>query len=364
MSQVALAFADAPQTAPVAAALPEPGSPARTGFELGWDHARHGLLPPASHADAASALRQGWEAGRAIIGPRTRPAHLAVRRWLALRVQAWEQGVAFEEVQLTPHYIAQLDAVVCPVTRQPLAGHGDRGVVARVFEGAGCAAGNLVLLDATAAAAKAGRRWDDARLQAVLAEARPGHEAAEVTLDRDAWARLSTLMSFCTPLPHELAAKLPLRVLPPNRLRLLNPIQGLQALITRLLLRPGYAERSQRLAALLPAGEVRRDFLLVFHSLLPRAWDGGRPQGLRQLRERLEDGWAQPALLRRWQRFAAHFDASSAEALVRRALEAGLGDTHVELHPAERATEGWALETRGRVERAPRGPALRLVPTT
>ena len=58
------------------------------------------------------------------------------------------------------------------------------------------------------------------------------HQAASQTdgcvhgLDAAAWMRVAVLISFVTPLTHEQAARPPLRVLPPNRLRLLNPCRG------------------------------------------------------------------------------------------------------------------------------------------
>jgi hypothetical protein len=136
-------------------------------------------------------------------------------------------------------------------------------------------------------------------------------------------------MSFVTPLPHEVAATLPLLVLPPNRLRLLNPIQGLQALITLLLTHPGFAARSAQLAALMPNVGLRRDYQLLFLSLLPRAWQDGRPADPVALRERLEDTWRNPLVLRRWQRLARQLTAEQAETLVRRAVARGLaGKSH------------------------------------
>ena len=56
-----------------AAATPdlfEPADPALTlhqhiGFELGWDHAHHGITPPAPYAHEPSPIRSGWLAGTA-----------------------------------------------------------------------------------------------------------------------------------------------------------------------------------------------------------------------------------------------------------------------------------------------------------
>jgi hypothetical protein len=359
MAQAAFAFDDTALPSPPAgrAEAPSAAHPADhddAGFELGQDFARHGLLPPAEHLLPANPLRQGWEAGRRRFATRPLPATATVQQWLQLRLQAWMAGRAFEAVQVTPHYLAQIDTPRCPITRSALtrgAGAESDATITRVFKDAGYAAGNLAVLSQRAASALAELRWDEARLLSVLAEARQtGLGAGSAQGLRGAeWARLATLMSFVTPLPHALAATLPLRVLPPNRLRLLNPIQGLQALITRLLTHAGYAERSRRLAELIDGPTARQDYQLVFLSLLPRAWDGGRPGDEAELRERLEDAWRDPQLLRRWQRFARHFSAAQAEDLVQRAVAAGLAGKacQVQVHGQEQATEGWALETGG-----------------
>jgi len=323
-----------------------------TAFELGWDHAHHGLVPPAEHLLPANPVRQGWEAGRASFGNRTLKPTRHVRKWLQLRLQAWKRGRAFEGVQVTPHYLAQIDTTRCPITRQALThatGEGTDASVDRVYNDAAYAAGNLAVISLRANQAKGDMRWDEARTLAVLAEARTTGAGAGTAdgLASAEWARMAVLMSFVTPLPHELAATLPLLVLPPNRLRLLNPIQGLQALITLLLTHPGFAARSAKLSAMLPGRELRRDYQLLFHSLLPRAWDGGRPMDTQLLRERLEDAWRSPLVLRRWQRFARQLSAEQAEALVQRAVATGLGSKAWQVHAEAQATEGWALETAG-----------------
>ncbi|MFX5464791.1 hypothetical protein ABTD44_20675, partial [Acinetobacter baumannii] len=82
--------------------------------------------------------------------------------------------------------------------------------------------------------------------------------------------RLAVLASFVTPLSHEQAAAMPLLVLPPNRLRLFNPIQALQALVTRQLATPGWSARLSRLEALLPTDALRSDFNRFLLALAPR----------------------------------------------------------------------------------------------
>lgn len=376
MAQAALALAFDDTDSPASGAQAPRGVPAiqgddPTGFELGWDHAQHGLVPPTEYLLPANPLRQGWEAGRAVFGQRLPRSSRHVRKWLQLRLHAWRRGRHFETHQVTPHYLAQIDTERCPVSRVALTratGLDTDASVDRVFNDAGYAAGNLAVLSTRVNTAKASLRWDEARLMAVMAETRThGPQAGTVDgLGAPEWARLAVLMSFVTALPHEVAASLPLLVLPPNRLRLLNPIQGLQTLITRLLLAPGYVERSERLAALLPSGEARRDFRLVFLSLLPHAWDRSRGAAgtlLAERRERLEDAWRCPVLLRRWQRLARHLDAAQAEAIVEQAMRQNLGggESRLTVHSQAVATEGWALETRGYAVSTP-GAQAQVVP--
>jgi hypothetical protein len=350
---------------------PEPRDPA---WLLGWDYAHHGLVPPAEQMLPGHPLRQGWEAGRSAFGSRTLKATRQVQQWLHLRLHAWRHGQAFEEVQVTPNFLAQIDRPRCPITRDSLSlavGAEPRtdtdATVTRLNEQAGYAAGNLATLSRRAARAKAGQRWSDARLQAVLAQTRQADGQAPATmpdgLSAAEWARLAVLMSFATPLPHEVAATLPLLVLPPNRLRLVNPIQGLQALITQQLLQHGFAVRIAQLTSLLPGLELRRDFHLFFHTLLPRAWQGGRPGSEQEMRDRLEDAWQQADVLRRWQRFSGQLGAEQADQLLRRLVAKGLAGTtrRAEWHPPARATEGWALDRAGA---APGPQALRASPET
>ena len=52
---------------------------------------------------------------------RTRPATLAVTRWLALRLAAWQRGEAFDDHQITPQVLRSLEvATHCPITGRAL----------------------------------------------------------------------------------------------------------------------------------------------------------------------------------------------------------------------------------------------------
>jgi hypothetical protein len=323
------------------------------GFDIGWDHARHGLLPPPQHWLPEHPVHQGFSAGRACFGGRTLAAARRVRLWLALRLHAWQRGLAFELAQVTPHYLGQLEAARCPVTRQWLGAA--EASVDRVCDAAGYAAGNLAMLSVTANRAKGRLRWDEALRRAHQTEAAQSAQGAAAGridgLDAAAWTRVAVLISFVTPLAHEQAARVPLRVLPPNRLRLLNPVQGLQALVTRELARPDGTRRLRALSELLPGDALRADFARFLSALLPRCLQAGRDADMQVLRDALEDAWADARVNRCWQRFALQLDEPLVERLLERCAAAGLSGTHLLLHEQANATEGWALETHGRVAR-------------
>jgi hypothetical protein len=70
------------------------------------------------------------------------------------------------------------------------------------------------------------------------------------------------------------------------------------------------------------------------------------------LRRVLEDVWADPLVLRRWQRLATGLTEAQCEQVVREAMRRGLAGPQVRWLPRELATEGWALESRGYVQPA------------
>lgn len=338
---------------------PATGTPwEATGFEIGWDHARHRLVPPAEHLHEAHPVRQGWQAGQALFGARTLRATAAVRQWLDLRLSAWQRGDAFEDLQVTPNFIAQLEPSRCPVTREPLthgSGQPTDAVVTRAFHGAGYAAGNLLVLSARAAAAKANCGWDDA-----LAFARQIESGAlphVAGLDAAQWQRLAVLMSLATPLKHAQVASLPLLALPPNRLRVINPVQALQAVLTRLFTRPAFARNVADLAAVMPSSVVRQAFQVFMHTLLARRVAAGPQADGPALREAMEQAWEHPLVQRRWQRLALSLSMGECEHLVQYAGRRKMAGADCHWLPRAAAVDGWALETQGRA--TARGPLQR-----
>ncbi len=319
------------------------------GFALGWDFAHHGLPPPALHLYANSPLRQGFLAGSATFGRRTLRANRYTQQWLQLRTHAWSRGRSFEDVQLTPNFLQQVEVGVCPITRQPLDTHkGSRNQaqIDRVRNDAGYAAGNIVMMSGSANLAKAEHDWLSASEVARSVEAGPIHRIAG--LGAAEWQRVALLCSFVTELPHEQAAALPLLVLPPNRLRLFNPIQALQAMLTRQLATPGWSARLARIEALLPTEACKADFNRFVLALAPRVLAATNLYREQEIRWALEDAWQQPLLLKRWTRFALHINAAQAEALVQRvAAKRLVNAVHVQQMSQPNATDGWALERGG-----------------
>lgn len=338
MNQATLSFA-APTTLPA-----DPAD--RVGSDIGWDHAHHGLVPPAELLHQGTPVTQGWMVGKAVFGRRTLATARSTRQWLALRLLAWRRGIHFEIEQVTANHLAQLHTDRCPVTRRTLggaAGQADAAGVDRLNPQAGYAAGNLVTLSHAASQAWLGVNVMQAMRQARAQEAGAPDKAG---LDASAWWRLAALRSYATPLPFHEAAQVPLAVLPPNRVRMLNAVQGLQALVTNLFMTPGWSARCRALGALLPAHTSRHDFNLFVGALAPRVLEAGAEP--RALRMALEDAWLHERVQRRWQHLVLCLGEAATKDLLERAIAAGLAVRRTVNHAPDQAVAGWALERGGR----------------
>jgi hypothetical protein len=330
-----------------------------TAFELGWDYAHYRLTPPAPALAAGHPLQQGWQAGAATFGTRTLKPTPQVRKWLQLRWGAWRRGKPFEGTQVTPNFLAQIDVVQCPVTRVALtqaSGAGSDASVDRVCNQAGYAAGNLAVMSTRANEAKADLSCRDALTTVKQLEA-SGLDTLD-GLNPLQWSRLAVLMSFVTPMSHDEAACLPLLVLPPNRLRLLNAVQALQAVVTLAFTEAQAVPRLRELMAHLPAA-ARHDFQVFVLTLQARRLAVGMQTAGADLRHALEDFWTDAAVNRRWQRFALQMDEASCERAVRIAARRGLGGKGWQWLPSAAATEGWAMSDGGPAAKPPMKRALR-----
>lgn len=299
------------------------------GFRIGWEHARHQSTPPADHLHAGHPVRQGWEAGRAAFVGRTLAPTRAARLWLALRLQAWLRGRTFDELWVTPRFVARIDVACCPVTQVALthnpagAGSATDAVVMPLDERAGCVAGNLAVVSRQVAQARAAlSRQDMAHIVQRLAA---GEVASVAGMELPAWRRLQGLTSLATPLAHDQAAAQPLHVLPPPRVRLLNPVQGLQAVLTMVFTRPGYARQLTDLGAFMPHAQARRAYFLFMNAMLARRLSarGAVPPAL--VRHALEQAWSHPLVQQRWQAMAQVITPAQAERVLRLAAQRGAG---------------------------------------
>lgn len=297
------------------------------GDQIGFEHARYGLVPPAPCLWPGHPVREGWERGRRLMGRRTRPATLAVTRWLSLRLAAWMRGEAFDDHQITPQLLRSLEvATACPITGRALQ---DDAQVVAVDGARGWVAGNLALLSPAMAERWNGIDWEMAR--DALARAEAGPEALVEGLPLRQWRRVVALKSLATPLAHEEAARVPLHVLPPNRLRLVNPIQELQAVLTLQLSVPGWGQRARGIAGSLPL-TLRNEFNLFFNSLLAQALRQGQGTARAGMRDALATAWGDAVVQRRWARFTRLVDAALAEVLVERLTREPMPGLHVLRH--------------------------------
>jgi hypothetical protein len=338
----AVAAADTPVAAAPSAARGTPAGEVDPGDALGFDHARYGLVPPADCLWPGHPVREGWERGRRLVGRRTRPASLAVGRWLGLRLAAWRAGAPFDDVQITPTTLRALEASTrCPVTGTALDASAR---VMRLDPMRGWIAGNLALVAAPVAERLDAMSWLDATAALQAAERAAQDDAAGRPSMRDAgaftlaqWRRAVALKSLATPLAEGEARAQAMRVLPPTRVRLVNPIQAVQALLSLQLATPGWGARSSRVAASIPL-LLRCEFHLFFHTLLAHTLRAGQSVAADDertaMRVAVERAWSEPTVQRRWERFARRIDAALAETLVERLAAEPLPGLQTLSHPA------------------------------
>lgn len=345
-----------PRTAP-ATRLPS-GAPAEDTFDtahaIGWDHARHGLTPPLEQLCINPRLQQGYRTGRAAFAAHPVAPGAAQRAWLQLRLAALAEGRTFESVALTPNYLAQLATSHCPVTREAL-NVIDAPLPSRLRADAGYAAGHLAVLGPRARAALPAGGYAAAVALLERCEAARNGPARIEGLSGDQWARLAVACSFVVELPHPEAAAVPMRLLPPNRVRLLNPAQALQAALTLAFLHETPNKRLAALRAAMPDATARSHFDAFVEAYGIALGDvlATRP-GIAP-RWAAEDAWADRFSQQRWTRLARALSPAECETIA-----AAHAEGRALQLPQARATEGWSLDTAGLLPRA----ASRLVART
>ena len=192
------------------------------------------------------------------------------------------------------------------------------------------------------ASARAAQAWHDAPSAF--------HQTSQRLLPEEA-RRLESLRRMATPMSHAEAMAHPLTLLPPARVRLLNPAHALQVLLTRLLLGGAYARRMADVATLLPAA-ARRPYALLMNTLLARRLAPGWSASASSVRHALEDAWSHPLVLQRWAPFVQTLSRTQCERVVQRAIQRGWAGSGVRWLPEDQATDGWELPTAGRTHAA------------
>lgn len=288
-----------------------------------------------------------------------------LQRWWRLQGEARRRGRTVEPLLVTPRFLARIDTTVCPVTREPI-GPGSAQIVA-LRPDAALAAGHLVTLSATAAAAltssdggtagagpdplstgAGATHWADAAATARRLRDQPG--AREAGLDATAWGRLAVLRSFVQPLTPAQVATLPLLVLPPNRVRVLSAVQGLQVAATLALRGTDRAVRLLQLATLPMQEDQRQALRVLVLTLLARCPAGLDSLAPRAARQALEDLWQDALLQRRWERLALRLSDAQAESVLQRAHATRLLGPGWRPLEAGFAVDGWDLPAARRGE--------------
>jgi hypothetical protein len=218
------------------------------------------------------------------------------------------------------------------------AGAPDEGVVVALREEAGIVAGNLVLVSRRAARALASEGGvglaGDATGDAT-------GDAASAQLGEAALRRAADLRALVTPMPHARASARPLTVLPPPRVRVLNPAHELQVLLATLFAGGAYARRMSALGTLMPDAASRRAYAALMSTLLARRLESEWAAGREQLRALLEDAWVHPMVQRRWAELMQSLTGAQCARIVRRAMERDLAAGRARWLEPERAVEGW-----------------------
>lgn len=302
------------------------------GFEIGFDHARLGLVPTGQPQNGGDAVAQGWQAGHALFGQRPASATRAQRCWLELRLAAWRSGRPLARLAVTPPDLQQIDAGHCPVTRRAFATAGaDAAVAVCLDAGQPPAMGRLAVLSRVAAEAlPALAEFAPAALQRHLRDVESGRVSAPAGLDAEALWRLASMLMLTRTMDHAQAAAWPLRAMPTTRLQIANPVQRLQWLVTRQFASPGWSVRLRGWAALIGDRALRTDFQLFVGAFAPRVLEhAGQARAAGAADDTvpvpvLEGAWADARVQRRWQHFATQLGEAGTRALLEAALARGL----------------------------------------
>lgn len=291
----------------------------KEAFELGWDFAMSGVVPPALAMRNVDFAR-GYGAAAARWTGREQAADAAIQLWLDLRATAMLASSPWPD-EITPDYLREIDTPYCLVTRKALtraAGEASDAKAGWLDAQRSCAVGAVIVMSAAALQAKA--RRSAVQLLQIVHELQ-SHSARGVHLGLNAheWARLATLTALAEPgADAQLVDAWPLVATAPHRLQIPNQRWALKMRCTEVALdsqtaipaaiRGGEPERAfGKFRAVIREAAVRR---MDSYQGVHRAW-AARFAG--------EDAWTEQAVNERWQALAAVLPSDSGNAPARTA---------------------------------------------
>ena len=159
----------------------------KTGFDIGFDFALYGLIPDTKNKD----VLDGYCYKKNMGGSRKKTTYFT-RKWLTLRLHAFERGLHYDLVNVTPYALEHLYGVengVCPITLQPMT----QGTLTetdasydRILNHYGYLPGNIKVMSRLANDAKGYKSPDEI---AAIAHSKTRYEG----LDAGAWQRMCLL---------------------------------------------------------------------------------------------------------------------------------------------------------------------------
>lgn len=278
-----------------------------TGFELGWDMARHGMPMPDDLGRMVPEFAEGWGAAHEHFGARTVKPDTYTRKWLTVRGSALRRNRIFDS-EVTPAFLRSVAMPHCPVMRTPLAygtklaDRDDRLIwsVDRLNNNAGYVVGNVLILSERANKAKGNHGFRELQAMAQLAQdASDGMHEGLTVLE---WSRLAYLAALvCRDVSWREIAKLPMRVFLPPSVTISDPLPGIQWKLSALPeTHRSPEEGTAYLLKLFPGKHLQRAVRLLVEAFYLAVDADESDDEERPHRWVVEDAWENPVVQTYW----------------------------------------------------------------
>lgn len=280
----------------------------RIGFDIGWDHGAHGVPVFQKARLDADSLRQVMMGAReGAKHPSRKPLDRFIVKWLHLRFSAWSRGRVFDE-GVTPDYLERIDPPNCPIIRAPLVHPMEDSLtpvtaeelddfsarkwsVDRALNDGGYARGNLVIMSRLANNAKGSLSPED-----ILDLVRRG--GSHRGLNAAQWARMAAM----TQIVSNAEDVLPLILMPPPRLLIVNRHIPLQVMLSYAASGFGFQKASKVVRGLLPGKKLKREMDEFMGIIAGRMMSVQVRIATHDLNRHIEDIWVDGVLLDRFKK--------------------------------------------------------------